>query len=231
MWTVWIFDSFAIYRCWAFIWQNCFTKYGQALECHNWYVWKPWIWLTRSLWNKQQCQNGIAQIAIKKCSSKVNGFSVIGVLSVAYPLDTLTCIWSFVSIANRAFQWVSHNALFCKSQTHSDNDSIILFWLSISGNSDEKLKCGNVVNMPYCCQNHNILANLQSCKTWKYRKSNFLYFFVNKHRMYPIDTSSLQSQWYKADTHVIANDCENKTNAPPDMSFKRSASLQFRNIK
>ena len=127
MWTVWIFDSFAIYRCWAFIWQNCFTKYGQALECHNWYVWKPWIWLTRSLWNKQQCQNGIAQIAIKKCSSKVNGFSVIGVLSVAYPLVTLTCNWSFVSVSNRAFQWVSHNALFCKSQTHSDNDSIYYF--------------------------------------------------------------------------------------------------------
>ena len=49
----------------------------------------------------------------------------------------------------RAWLWVSHNALFWESQTHSVNDSIIWFWLSISGNASKKLHCGNVVNMPY----------------------------------------------------------------------------------
>ena len=28
----------------------------------------------------------------------------------------------------------------------------VWFWLSISGNSSEKLPCWNIVNMPYCCK-------------------------------------------------------------------------------
>ena len=49
---------------------------------------------------------------------------------------------------NRACKRVSHNALFWNSQTHSVNVSIFDF-LSISGNSSEKLHCGDVVIMPY----------------------------------------------------------------------------------
>ena len=77
--------------------------------------------------------------------------------------------------------WVSHNALFWKFQAHRQW-TLIWFWLSISGNSSQKLHCGDVVNLPYfegCCRR----KDKDVAENWFKRLQFLLEGFICQHDM------------------------------------------------
>ena len=108
---------------------------GYKTVCNEWGS----GWCSSCASSSHQVSNVHTLLSVLKSIPQCIVMKFLGILSlVALP-----------DCSYRAWLWVSHNALFWESQTHSVNDSIIWFWLSISGNASKKLHCGNVVNMPY----------------------------------------------------------------------------------
>ena len=80
-------------------------------------------------------------------SSILNYIPDIGEVSSSVHTFIVDCIPITEMCNNNACWWVSQNALFWKSQTHSFNDNIKDFDQVFLGIPVKN--CGNVVNMPY----------------------------------------------------------------------------------